>query len=611
MMASSIQTPPQRNWNVRLSRRWRKQFKQWWQTAQWPVIWSIGVLALGLGCFGFSKHAANAGEMRSPFDLFYLTLQLFVLESGAVSGDVPWQLELARWLAPTVAAYTAAMALAKIFSEQLQLLRMRFINDQVVICGLGRMGLLLAQTFHEHGLRVVVIEKDDGNDDLERCREQGIIVFVGDATSREMLRKARLHQARYLVSVCGNDGANVEVAVRARELVESRKSGALTCLVHIVELQLCNLLREHELVTNNVDPFRLEFFNVFESGARALLKTYPIIDQIHTDRRDEAHVLIVGLGRMGESLVVRAARDWRAISNTNGKPLRITVIDKEAKQKIASLHFRYPSLHKVCDLVAKAMDVFSPEFEEARFMFDPDGRCDVSMVYVCFDNDSRSLSVALMLHRRIMGQNLPIVVRLTRDAGLATLLQEGDSAGSRFENLHAFGLLTRTCKPDLLLGGVNEMLAVAIHEDYVRHQESLGKTPETNPAMVPWEELPESLKESNRHQASHFGVKLKAVGCGIAPLTDWEAEGFEFTAEEIERMAQMEHERWNAERRREGWRYAPGSKNIEKKTTPHLVPWEDLSEEIKELDRKTVRGMPAFLARAGYQVYRVKGGGNA
>jgi hypothetical protein len=124
--------------------------------------------------------------------------------------------------------------------------------------------------------------------------------------------------------------------------------------------------------------------------------------------------------------------------------------------------------------------------------------------------------------------------------------------------------------------------------------------------MVPWEELPESLKESNRHQASHIGTKLHAVGCGIAPLTDWEAELFEFTAEEIERMSKMERARWNEERLREGWHYAPGPKNIEKKTTPYLVSWEQLPEDIKELDRNMVRGLPAFLARAGFQIYRTK-----
>lgn len=49
-------------------------------------------------------------------------------------------------------------------------------------------------------------------------------------------------------------------------------------------------------------------------------------------------------------------------------------------------------------------------------------------------------------------------------------------------------------------------------------------------------------------------------------------------------LAEMEHDRWNADRLRNGWAYAPGEKNIDKKTSPYIVPWEDLSEEIRELD---------------------------
>ena len=145
-----------------------------------------------------------------------------------------------------------------------------------------------------------------------------------------------------------------------------------------------------------------------------------------------------------------------------------------------------------------------------------------------------------------------------------------------------------------------------IHEDYLRQQKRLGQTPQTNPSMVPWEELPENLKESNRRQADHIGVKLKAVGCGISLLTDWDAKLFESAPEEIEKMAEMEHERWNVERRLEGWTYASGPKDINRKATPYLVPWNELPEDIKEYDRNTVRGLPLFLAQAGFQIYRVK-----
>src|SRR5207248_2665129 len=80
---------------------------------------------------------------------------------------------------------------------------------------------------------------------------------------------------------------------------------------------------------------------------------------------------------------------------------------------------------------------------------------------------------------------------------------------------------SRTCTPELLLGGTNEALARMIHEEYVRQQQKLGQTTETNPSMVPWDELPEGLKESNRRQADDIGRKLREVGYCHTPTLDW------------------------------------------------------------------------------------------
>ncbi len=151
-------------------------------------------------------------------------------------------------------------------------------------------------------------------------------------------------------------------------------------------------------------------------------------------------------------------------------------------------------------------------------------------------------------------------------------------------------------------------MARAIHEDYVSHQKAAGATPGANPSMAAWDDLPEDLKESNRQQADHIEMKLAAIGCGIQALTDWRAASLEGLPDEVravfdvERLARMEHERWWEERKRQGWSFAPGQKDLAKKTSPYLVPWKDLPPEIQEYDRNTVRGLPSFLAQAGFQV---------
>jgi hypothetical protein len=215
------------------------------------------------------------------------------------------------------------------------------------------------------------------------------------------------------------------------------------------------------------------------------------------------------------------------------------------------------------------------------------------------------LSAALTLRKRLGALEVPVVVRMTFEAGLATLLRKRNVEHDSFINLHAFGLLDRTCTPDLISGCTYEILARAVHEQYLVNERRKGSTPETNPSMVSWEELPESLRESNRNQVEHIRVKLEAIGSDITVTNEWNVPPFQFSPEEVELMAQMEHERFVAERLKQGFTYAP-AKNLEKKTSPDLVPWEKLPEEEKEKDRNSVRQLSELLAKARFQIYRFR-----
>lgn len=151
-------------------------------------------------------------------------------------------------------------------------------------------------------------------------------------------------------------------------------------------------------------------------------------------------MLVVGVGRMGESLVVHAARAWRNRHSGAGKRIHITLVDKKADMKRESLSLRYSDLETACELTARQMDVSSPEFQSGTFLFDAQGGCDVTIIYICLDNDSFGLAVGLTLHKQLKDPNIPIIVRMTQDAGLAKLLR-GVNGKDNFKNLHAFGLL--------------------------------------------------------------------------------------------------------------------------------------------------------------------------
>jgi hypothetical protein len=363
-----------------------------------------------------------------------------------------------------------------------------------------------------------------------------------------------------------DDGSNAAVAAEAQRFAQGRKASPLSCTVQIVEPALCRLLR---------------------------------LQQIRG-----VHVVILGMGRFGEALLVELARRIGRGAVADGARLRVNVVDRSADAKVASLCLRRPDLARACELQPLEMEIDSAEFHRGAFLREADGRCHLTAVYVCIDHQPTAWSAALVLHQHLRTQGVPIIVRLEHRAGLASLLSEEADAREPLSSVHPFPLLDRTCRPDLLLGGTTEILARAIHEQYVRKQRSEGQTPATNPSMVAWDALDESLKESNRAQAAHIPLKLRAVGCDLAPLDDQDVGSFRFEADEVERLAEMEHDRWVEERTKNGWTYAP-EKDVARKRSPYLVPWKDVPEEIKEYDRHFVRELPGLLSSAGYGIERI------
>jgi hypothetical protein len=141
-----------------------------------------------------------------------------------------------------------------------------------------------------------------------------------------------------------------------------------------------------------------------------------------------------------------------------------------------------------------------------------------------------------------------------------------------------------------------EPIARAIHERWRSEHIAAG-----NPAPS-WDELDESRKESSRDQARDIPVKLDMIGCDIAPLSDIGANDFTFTDDEVERLGAAEHARWIRERVADGW--TAGDKDAARKTTPYMVPFEELPDDIAEYDRIFVREIPRLLASVGLQFVR-------
>jgi len=146
-----------------------------------------------------------------------------------------------------------------------------------------------------------------------------------------------------------------------------------------------------------------------------------------------------------------------------------------------------------------------------------------------------------------------------------------------------------------------EELAKAIHESYCEEARKRNETVETNAALQRWEELAEDKRDANRAQAADIRNKLGMLGYELTVRGGIDPADMLLPTERVEAIAQHEHLRWMAERRRDGWIYAE-KRDDALKHHNLLVEWDLLNEDEKDKDRVTVRNLPIWIARAGFRV---------
>lgn len=153
--------------------------------------------------------------------------------------------------------------------------------------------------------------------------------------------------------------------------------------------------------------------------------------------------------------------------------------------------------------------------------------------------------------------------------------------------------------PRQLLGDL-EKLSAAIHELY--NQKQLERNPERPLAYPHFSDLPDALKYSNLRQARDITKKLTLMGWEIRPKGSEGEVIAEIPDEVVEALAVIEHKGWMRERLDYGWTFGE-VKDDENKLSPFLVPYHELSEETKDLDRDTIRNIPTLLKMIGMAVY--------
>lgn len=88
------------------------------------------------------------------------------------------------------------------------------LSNHYIICGAGRVGRTVTRQLLARGQSCVIIEKDPAR--ARWAENEKIPVIIGNASSEENLRKARIEHARGFVAAVSSDAENLYIVLTAR-----------------------------------------------------------------------------------------------------------------------------------------------------------------------------------------------------------------------------------------------------------------------------------------------------------------------------------------------------------------------------------------------------------
>ena len=149
-----------------------------------------------------------------------------------------------------------------------------------------------------------------------------------------------------------------------------------------------------------------------------------------------------------------------------------------------------------------------------------------------------------------------------------------------------------------------EYTAQKIHEEYLNKEQKKGSTVLENYNLHLWNRLSREFRDSNRDPAKRYWLYIHGIGCETIPLSAVTSpRNFSFTREELEKLAEMEHNLWMEGKFKNAWKFG-ATRDDSKKIHPCLVSWGKLPEIERQKDREIILSIPVRLRELGMEIVR-------
>lgn len=396
-------------------------------------------------------------------------------------------------------------------------------------------------------------------------------------------------------------------------------------------------------------------FCFYENWGRLLwgynsLPQYAPLDYVPVTERKHVHLVVVGLNSMGAALVLQAARICHYPNLNNNNKTIISIIERDSSI-IDEFQSIYPGLSQLEDVdvrFEKQDDGNYHTFESFANILDHYAKDEDSIltIAICYRDPDQAISAALRLPESIYYQkgfidveketgeesitnrmHIQVLIRQEFANGIGRIL---DLDKVHYMNCHIFGMFNEGLNlklfddtlPMYAQCNYNKMDSndfLCNYQSFI-NDTSIGRKESLKSIKKEWFKSNEWARMSNRYQMDMCGAYLNVLySQGLLKRVkggeEWDVDDYlkngyyvlykgdkrpkdapAYSSDIAYAISEIEHRRWNAERKIAGWR-APRDGEIRLDSFyihPCIIPFKELGDETKYKDIIVLRAAPLF-----------------
>lgn len=459
-----------------------------------------------LGMLGYYQQADLTDiEDRDMYfwKALYSVFSMFLMENTQPTELPNRYLVVASYIAAMILGYGFFIAVYKYAYDSWVLFRIRYFYDRhIIILGLGSIGYGLADELLKAGFKVVVIEADENQENIEKIRYEGGLVLTDSAYERSTLVNAGLAKASFCLVALGKDDSNLQAVNLISHLnYTGIIQESIKVLVHIRDRYNNGFLRDYMDLYNKTKKFDIDTFNTDHLAAQVILDKYSPLNQVtyETEEDDtgkvislkssENHIIIVGYNRTTESFIAENI----ILSHSPGiRNLQIILIEKNVEDALQDIQFKYPFISDYVDIIP--IELENENFYGATYQSETFHHYlkNLSGVYFFGESDAYLMGLANSFRQVLYSEvgdltRIPMVICLPENSQVLDLLdpqviQSHGSDAPLFNelreqfNTHVIKLIADNCTKHSLIdaSGITDALAKAVNYFYSMKYEFEG-----------------------------------------------------------------------------------------------------------------------------------------